>query len=325
MKTQQEAKIQVALIGLGKIGCRYDLGSKTQVLTHACAISRNDAFELVAAVEILPLYANDFKQHYSTPVFSSINEMLDAVEPQLIVIATPTSTHLQVLEQILGSPKLKAVLCEKPISEDLHQATRIVKLFQDQKIELVLNYQRRSARPTNELKSLISSKQLGAFLGGSAFYSGGYFNSASHLVDTLEWLFETAAVPSKMTQLAKLKSDLKVSATFKLMDRDFHLQQIETDLFSIFEAYLLFEKFRVRYLDGGDRVFIDELQANKTYSNEYNYGLSVDPKFRSEGNDLIQVYKDLHKLLLGQSCDLLPGVDAISLVSRMYAIAEIGE
>lgn len=325
MTTSQEAKIEVALIGLGKIGCRYDLGSKTKVLTHACAISSNDAFELVAAVEIRPSYADDFKKHYSAPVFSSINEMLNAVEPQLIVIATPTSTHVQVLEQILVSPKLRAVLCEKPISEDLHQATRIVKLFQDLKIDLVLNYQRRSARPTNELKSLISKTQLGTFLGGSAFYSGGYFNSASHLVDMLEWLFETTAVPSKVTELAKLESDLKVSATFKIIDRDFHLQQIETELFSIFEAQLLFEKFRVRYLDGGDRVFIDELCANKIYSNEYNYELSVDPKFRSEGNDLIQVYRDILKLLNGQFCNLLPGVDAISLVSRMYAIAEIGE
>jgi predicted dehydrogenase len=325
MKTQQQTKIQVALIGLGKIGCRYDLGSKTHVLTHASAISANDAFELVAAVEIIPGYVDDFKKHYSAPVFTSINEMLDAFKPQLIVIATPTNTHVKILEQILGSPKLKAVLCEKPISEDVYQATRIVKQFEELKIDLVLNYQRRSAQPTIELKRLISGKHLGAFLGGSAFYSGGYFNSASHLVDLLEWVFEATALPSKLTQLTKLESDFGVNATFKLMDKDFHLQQIETDLFSIFEAQLHFEKFRVRYLDGGNRVFIDELQTNKIYPSEYSYGLSENPKFTSEGNDLIQVYKDLLRLLQGQSCNLLPGADAISLVRRMYSIAEMRE
>jgi len=324
MTLPKQTKIQVALIGLGQIGCRYDLGIKSHVLTHARAISKNDAFDLVAAVEIFPTYADDFKNHYSAQVFSSINEMLNAIEPQLIVIATPTSTHVEVLEQISVSPKLKAVLCEKPISEDVVQATKIVKLFQERKIDLFLNYQRRSAGPTKDLKTLISSKHLGTFLGGSAFYTGGYLNSASHLVDALEWVFETTAVPNKVTQLAKLESDFKVSASFKLMGKDFHLQHIDTELFSIFEAQLLFEKFRVRYLDGGERIFIDELQTNKIYSGEYNYELSENPKFTSEGNDLMEVYTDLLKLLQGQSCNLLPGVDAVSLVGRMYSIAEIG-
>lgn len=323
MTYQRKEKIQVALIGLGQIGCRYDLGKESHVLTHARAISENDSFDLVAAVEILSAYGDEFKKHYSVPVFSSIHEMLRVFEPELIVIATPTSTHVEVLEQVLSSPKLKVVLCEKPISEGAHQATKIVKLFQDRKVDLFLNYQRRSTKSTNELKHLISNKQFGTFLGGSAFYTGGYLNSASHLVDVLEWLFGTTTAPAKLNSLAKMESDFKVSASFKLMGKDFYLQQIDTDLFSIFEAQLLFDKFRVRYLDGGNRIFIDDLQPNKIYSGEYNYEMSESPKFKTEGDDLMEVYKDLLKHLQGQSCNLLSGVDAVSLVTRMYSIAEI--
>lgn len=323
MNDQKARVIPVALIGLGQIGCRYDLGRQRQILTHAHAISKHENFKLIAAADANIDFISAFENYYNAPTYTNVTEMLENVQPELIVVATSTESHVEILKRIVSSPGLKAVLCEKPLSKNLAQSSEVAIEYSEKNIGLYLNYQRRASETTKKLIGLISSAQLGAYLGGTAQYTGGYLNSASHLIDILEFMFDSRVTPSKVTQMQEMESDYSVNSSFRIKDHDFYLQRIETEKFSIFEAQLIFEKYRIRYCSGGEIIYLDQLIPNEKYADEYNFEMSTHPWFINESSDLLGVYNEIWNLFSGQKCNLLPGEEAVKLINRMYKVAGI--
>ena len=90
------------IIGLGNIGFKYDnsLTDET-VMTHARALKLHPFFDLVGAVELDQGNRNIFEASYHKPTFSSIKEALIKTKPSLIVLATPSRSHADLLDDIL--------------------------------------------------------------------------------------------------------------------------------------------------------------------------------------------------------------------------------
>ncbi len=60
------------------------------------------------------------------PVFSSVAEMLERVSPEMVVIATPPSSHFELARQCLASGC--HVFCEKPLAENVSDARKLAEL-----------------------------------------------------------------------------------------------------------------------------------------------------------------------------------------------------
>ncbi len=88
---------RVLLVGLGRIA-----------QTHLAVCDRIASIELVAGVDPAPAYAVPF------PVFSALDEGL-ALDPDLVVLATPTSTHAELASAVLAGSSAR-VLSEKPLA-----------------------------------------------------------------------------------------------------------------------------------------------------------------------------------------------------------------
>jgi predicted dehydrogenase len=89
---------RVLLVGLGRIA-----------QTHLAVLSRLPEVELIAGVEPAPAYDVAF------PVLASLAEGL-ALEPDLVVLATPTSTHVELVSAVLDGSSA-VVLSEKPLAQ----------------------------------------------------------------------------------------------------------------------------------------------------------------------------------------------------------------
>ena len=102
--------IKTCLVGLGNVGQgRYlKSGSKN---SHIHSILENKSFELVAAVD--PNLGQEIDLNLSRKVFSAIKELAGA-DIDLVVIASPTHTHLEICRNVEEYLKPKVVLIEKP-------------------------------------------------------------------------------------------------------------------------------------------------------------------------------------------------------------------
>lgn len=146
---------RVVLVGTGAI-CDAHLRAVETV---------NDRVELVAAVDIDPDRVKAFCERANVPQgFTDFDKMLDEVGPDLVLIATPPSTHTSM--SIAAMEKGAWVLCEKPLCGSLAELDRIREAEQRTGCYTGCVFQMRFASSNLHLKNLSRNGQLGKPLVG---------------------------------------------------------------------------------------------------------------------------------------------------------------
>ena len=118
---------RIAIIGLGGMGNN-----------HALAVQAEDNCQLVGGAEIDIERARSWKERFGVnAVFDSYEQMLDQLEPDILINATQSSLHC--------APTLAAarrgihVFCEKPMARDLVQADEMIQVCDQHKVKLAIN------------------------------------------------------------------------------------------------------------------------------------------------------------------------------------------
>ena len=97
----------VGLIGLGNIGATYDLLSQN-VMSHLKAIQTNRHFFLKFGYDQKSDVLDEIQRVYTPLNLYSENKVFNNdISVDLLVIATPTNMHLEVLEKFLPERLLK--------------------------------------------------------------------------------------------------------------------------------------------------------------------------------------------------------------------------
>ena len=244
---------EVLIVGLGQIGMGYDLEAHPQmrVATLARAFAEHSEFDLVGGVDSSAARRELFITHYARPVFSSVAAALKETKPTVIAIAVPTEAHYSVLLEVLQSPGIKAILCEKPLSYDLAEATEMVELAAHVGVRLYTNYMRRCDRAVIEVRRRLLHGEIAGPIKGVCWYSKGLFNNGSHFLNLLQfWLGEVSGF--EIIDRGRLWSghdpepDLKVR--FESGEIYFHAAREEN--FSYHSVELVAANGRLRYERG---------------------------------------------------------------------------
>ncbi|MBV8532562.1 MAG: Gfo/Idh/MocA family oxidoreductase [Verrucomicrobia bacterium] len=143
------SSIGVAFLGVGRMGETHlrNLLAIPGVKVVVVADPRREAAERGRALAGAEQALTNVEQAITYPG-------VDAV-----VIATPTDTHVRLLE--LAANAGKAVFSEKPIALDLAETTRVVKLIQDRGIPVQLGFMRRFDPGYARAKQRIEAGDLG--------------------------------------------------------------------------------------------------------------------------------------------------------------------
>jgi len=184
-------KNKVLIVGLGQIGLQYDLhlAQDSFTYTHSRAFSKHKDFDLIAAVDNNKEQRDEFSQKYSLPAYDDLSEALKIHNPDVVVIATSTQTHAEILSIVLKLSTPKIVLCEKPLSYHLHEAQEMVDLCKNKGVDLYVNYMYRSDIGAIEVKNWLDSNNLDVGVKGVCWYSKGFIHNGSHFFNLLEyWL-----------------------------------------------------------------------------------------------------------------------------------------
>jgi predicted dehydrogenase len=105
---------KIIIIGLGNAGRE-----------HAKALEGIPDVEIVAGIDINDSRKLAFKGS-EVPVYTSPFDVSDEIGPDVVVVATPTSSHADVCEEVSGYFRAAAILVEKPAADSLDDALRII-------------------------------------------------------------------------------------------------------------------------------------------------------------------------------------------------------
>ena len=146
---------RTAVIGMGHIGHR-----------HARAYTECDKAQLVAVCDRVPELAREAGEKFGVPYFTSAQEMLDNIKPDLVSITTGgyeySSDHYEPTIQALEAGC--HVLGEKPISNDLRHAAEMVELAEKKHLCYGIDMNHRFTPAARQAKKWQDEGKIGSLL-----------------------------------------------------------------------------------------------------------------------------------------------------------------
>lgn len=182
-------RYRAVVIGCGKIGVLYegDRG-RASPKSHAGALVANPRTELAALVDSDPKKLNVAKKFFpSARTYRGAATCISREKPDIVVIATPARTH-RALVKLACAFGVKMIICEKPLSDNSKNATKIARLAKSAGTVLVLNYQRRFFPLFERIRRELAHNAIGHIQQVTCYYDNGLYNNGGHALDAVMFL-----------------------------------------------------------------------------------------------------------------------------------------
>ena len=140
-------KIKISVVGIGLMG-----------LQHIKAIQKSKFASLHSIVEIKKTGV-ELSNKFKVPLYKDIKILLEKNKPDAVIVATPNILHETDTIKFLKS-KIP-VLLEKPISDNIKSAKKIISSARSNRTSLLIGYHRRHNSIVNNVKKIIENKKLG--------------------------------------------------------------------------------------------------------------------------------------------------------------------
>jgi predicted dehydrogenase len=145
---------------------------------------------------------------------------------------------LQIIKDALRLTPVKAIFCEKPISDKARNVERVIRACERRGVILQIDHQRRFDPLHRQLRQMIMKKTYGVPQRATFYYTAGIGNTGTHMFDLLRFFF---GEPKWISAVAS------PNPSYKDGDPNFDgMVQFESDLVVSFAAcdvqnYLVFE------------------------------------------------------------------------------------
>ncbi len=313
------------VVGLGQIGMGYDVGlaPETFVYSHARALSLHPGFNLIGAVDPCPDKRAKFQAKHRAFAYETVEEAIEALTVDLVIVATPTQTHYDLLRKLLDFKGLKLILCEKPLSYSLDESRKMLSMCEEKNISLYVNYMRHSEPGVVEVKRRIESGEISWPLKGVAWYSKGFLHNGSHFFNLLEhWLGQAKAFNLIEAGRALAHGDAEPDVRVVFEKGEVVLLASKDENFSHNEIELIAANGRLRYANGGrgiewNSVCVDE--NLRGYSSLATISEQIPAKFNCYQWHVVE---QLDCALKGRQARLCTGRQALNTLEQMYSILE---
>ncbi|MCB1005443.1 MAG: Gfo/Idh/MocA family oxidoreductase [Acidimicrobiales bacterium] len=212
--------LPLALVGAGRIAQSY-----------VDVVAASDCVEVVAVADVDEAAAARLARRFGEArSFGSHRELLDAVDPVGVVIATPPATHGDIALAFLS--RGVHVLCEKPLAVDVATAQRMIRAADEAGVLLTMAAKFRFAQDVTRARHIVESGILGdLMLFENAFTSrvdmsgrwnadpriaggGVLIDNGTHSVDIARFFLgpigEVMAVEGKRTQQLDVEDTVRV-------------------------------------------------------------------------------------------------------------------
>lgn len=268
-----------AVIGAGSIGAlkdeKYDNPTGGNILTHCHAIQTHPRTNLIAVIDTNREKAKEAAKKWGTEWYASVPELYysTGLWPDIIVVATPTETHHEVLMQIANRGNVKLVIAEKPFTDNSEQAREVIEAYEKAGIPLMVDYIRRFDFTTQKVRDIIRSKELGFAQSCRVIYNRGLKREGSHAIDLMNFFFHRGCIGGHLEDsglagpLADYSRDDPTYAVYLKYEGCPHVFLTPADgrQFSIFEIDILFERGRIVFQEHGLKCAVFKTMPEPVY------------------------------------------------------------
>ena len=319
-------KNKVLIVGLGQIGFQYDLHLAKDSFTysHSRAFSKHKDFYLIAAVDINKEQRDEFSKSYGLPAYEDLSEALKIHNPDVVVIATSTQSHAEILSIVLKLSTPKIVLCEKPLSYHLHEAQEMVDLCRNKGVELYVNYMYRSDKGVIEVKKWLDSNSLDIGIKGVCWYSKGLIHNGSHFFNLLEfWLGSIRNF--NLINLNKTRNsdnDYEPDVEIEFEKGKIIFISAWEEVFSHYTVELLTPNGRVRYDDRGATINLQGVMNSPIFKDHKILDPDSKVIMSNMQHSQLNVVNQLSDCISGSSktLNLCSGEEALNTLTSMQLI-----
>ena len=260
----------VALIGIGNISLNFDCDiNKKTVLSHAKALYNDKRFHLKYCIDIDKSNENKIKKLFPNTLFdTNINEIIDKQDIDIVVIATPTSTHFEILEQFKLNPNIKYFLIEKPLFADNKHFDLLSSTLKE---KIIINYIRIFEPHIQKLKNKIEISEYSQIQKIVLNYTKGIKNNGSHFISLINYLFNNPRIENiKILSIQKgLENDstLDLVATLKYKNNiiPFYMLGFNHNKYTLFDIDFYFNTSKIRLEDTSQTLLEYKVQQDSTY------------------------------------------------------------
>ena len=252
------------LVGLGNIGFKYDksLINNKKILSHAKAIFHNKNLKLVAGVDSNIKNISLFKKIYKVETFTNLHSALKK-KPDIVIVATPTESHLKIIKILLTKKSIKTIICEKPFSFDYRGLNEILKKCKNKNINLFVNYIRISDPASIQIKNIVQkfTKKINGVC--EVHYAKGFYNNCSHFFNLIEYWFGDFKNLVSVKKIKKINFyDYKLYCKANFEKAEVRFIPLKNDNLKDFIKIRLKNKI-IQYLSGGKRIYIKRIGSKK--------------------------------------------------------------
>ena len=142
--------------------------------------------------------SKEYGEKYSVNHYTSVNELLVSEEFDGACVATPTSTHAEIVKKLLEAKK--HVFVEKPMTYKSEDGKKLASLAEKNKVVLTCGYIERFNPAVDTVKKLVKGKKFGELV-MLEFHRenrmplhinnvGIIYDTSVHDIDTANWLFD---------------------------------------------------------------------------------------------------------------------------------------
>jgi UDP-N-acetyl-2-amino-2-deoxyglucuronate dehydrogenase len=162
--------LRVGLIGCGDIAP-----------AHARALAETSRARLAACMDVVEASARSLGEEFHVPFTTELAELLARDDVDLITIATPAFTHLELTQAAVQAGK--AVLCEKPLAANLDDADDMIGACEQARLPLSTCFPLRYLGAARWARELLEAGALGRLIcvrmrslseKQESYWAGGY-------------------------------------------------------------------------------------------------------------------------------------------------------
>lgn len=153
----------VGIVGTGPHPDESDHDGYSMGYRHARSYRTVDGCRVAACADIDPDNADAFGAAFDLGdrVFTDLEAMLDAAEPDVVSVCTPPSTHAELVDTCARHDAVRAIHCEKPLAPTFGESRRIVAVCDDADVQLTINLQNRCRDAAAEIKRAVRNGDIG--------------------------------------------------------------------------------------------------------------------------------------------------------------------
>lgn len=140
--------IKVAVAGLGRMG-----------ISHVAIANSHPDVEIVGVCDVSQFVLGALQQYSIFACFDNYDKMLEATKPDCVIIATPTSSHADILHSTIAQGR--HIFVEKPFCPNPQDSCRLVELAKQHDIVNQVGYHLRFLATFNEAKKLLDDQVIG--------------------------------------------------------------------------------------------------------------------------------------------------------------------